>query len=101
MIKHVVMWKFKEFADGRSKSENMKLAKDRLEDLTMQIPEIKMLKVYLNSEIAPEANFDVVLDSEFESFEALGVYAKHPKHVEVAGFIKQVVEARTAVDGEV
>ena len=31
MIKHIVMWKLQEFAEGRNKLENAKIIKEKLE----------------------------------------------------------------------
>ena len=30
MIKHIVMWKFKESAEGKSRAENMQIVKEQL-----------------------------------------------------------------------
>ena len=40
MICHIVMFKFKEFAEGRSKAENLAEAKRRMLALREEIPEI-------------------------------------------------------------
>ena len=45
MIRHVVMWKLKEVADGRGRMENAALIKSRLETLPALIPEILRLEV--------------------------------------------------------
>ena len=41
MLKHIVMWKFKDFAEGKSKIENAQWMKEHLESLIGVIPEIK------------------------------------------------------------
>ena len=47
MIKHIVMWKLHETAAGRSKEENAKLLKQKLEAMPAQIPELKKAEVEL------------------------------------------------------
>lgn len=100
MIKHIVMWKLKEFAEGNEKLENAKIIKTGLEALKNEISEIKFIEVGININEA-EKESDVVLVSEFESMEALDIYQNNEKHKEVATFIKKVVEKRVAVDYEV
>ena len=93
MIKHIVMWKLKEFAEGNNKSENANIIKKSLESLKGEISEIKFIEVGININEAKQS-YDVVLCSEFESMEALDRYQKLPKHVKAANFIKKAVEER-------
>ena len=44
MIRHVVMWRFKEFSEGKSKVENMEIVRERLYALMPIIHEIKRIK---------------------------------------------------------
>jgi hypothetical protein len=96
MIKHVVMWKFKE----ENKKANMQTAKELLMSLPALIPEIKSMDVYFDA-LGKDAAMDVMLNVELESAEALGIYAVHPEHVKVAGFIRGVVESRVVLDAEI
>jgi hypothetical protein len=45
MIKHIVMWKLEENAEGNTKLENAKIIKEKLEALVGIIPEIVELEV--------------------------------------------------------
>jgi len=99
MIKHIVMWKLKENDKDNEKLENAKIIKTNLEALKEIIPEIKYIEVGIDSKKF-ENNYDVVLVSEFNSFEELDVYQKHPEHLKVGEFVKSVAEIRTAVDYE-
>jgi len=38
MLHHIVMWKLKDFAEGKTKNENAELMKEKLEDLKIKIP---------------------------------------------------------------
>ena len=96
MIKHVVMWRFKQ----ENKKANMQKARELLLALPAMIPEIKKMNVYFDA-LGKDAAMDVMLEVELESAEALGVYAVHPEHVKVAGFIKTVVESRVVLDSEI
>lgn len=98
MIKHVVMWRLKDDVEGRSKYESAKLMQQKLEALKGKIPEIIDLYVLINSEEASDQNFDIMLYSEFENFDKLEVYQKHPDHVEVGKFVKTVAYERACID---
>lgn len=97
MIKHIVMWKLKDFAEGASKVENANRIKILLEDLKDKIAEIRSVEVGVNVNPS-DAAYDVVLYSEFENEEALSTYQNHPEHLKVGAFVGQVREDRVVVD---
>ena len=100
MIRHVVMWKLKETAEGKSKQENMEWIREQLYALVPVIPEIKRMEIGFDV-TGSEMSMDLLLLTEFDSLEALGVYAKHPAHVKVAEYVRKVVEARVVLDCEI
>jgi len=100
LIKHIVMWKLKEFAEGKSKLENANIIKINLEDLKHRIDEVKLIEVGVNINNSQQA-YDVVLYSEFENLEDLNLYQNHPDHVKVGEFINKVKEDRIVTDYEV
>ncbi len=99
MLKHIVMWRFKEEAMGKSKSENIDTFKTMLENLVGIIDEIVSLKVAKNI-IPGDTGSDLVLNSEFHDIDSLNVYNQHPEHQKVLAFGKQVISERRAVDYE-
>ena len=100
MIRHLVLFELADEAEGATKAENALQIKERLEALRGVIPEIRKMEVKLNHPGAPAGNYDVVLDSEFESLEDLRAYAVHPEHLKVGEFIAKVRTARAAIDYE-
>lgn len=94
MIKHIVMWKFKE-----GEQENMMLFRERLLALKEQIPEIRAMEVGINVNPS-ERSYDAVLVSEFDSLEALNAYSTNPLHVAVADFCKSIRTGSVSVDYE-
>ena len=97
MIKHIVIWKLKEFGEGKSKAENANIIKTGLESLKNEIPQIKAIEVGININKSAQAA-DVVLNSEFETEEDLNIYQNHPAHLKVAGYIVKVVDERIVID---
>ncbi len=97
MIKHIVMFKLKEEAEGRDKAANTQMLKAMLEALPASIKEIRFFEVGVNFLQASIA-YDLVLVSQFESLEALQSYQKHPEHLKVFDFVVKTCENRIVVD---
>jgi hypothetical protein len=97
MVKHVVMWKLKDFAEGASKKENALKIKASLERLKSKIKEVKYLEVGISASDAADF-YDMVLISEFKDLRDLESYQKHPEHVKAAEFIGKVRLERKVVD---
>ena len=100
MVKHIVCLKFKDFAGGEKKAENITIFCKSLTEYKNSISVIKSFEIGINSPSASKQNFDVVLITEFACFEDLKIYQNHPEHLNIAGFIKEVSETRAAVDFE-
>ena len=96
MLKHIVMWKLKDYAEGRSRAENIEYIKSMLEALPGVIKELKFIEV--GAAVNADRNYDAVLYSEFESPEALQIYLNHPEHKKVSEYVAKVREARIAGD---
>ena len=100
MIKHIVMWKFKDFAEGASKEENILKVKTMLEDLPSKIEFIREMHVEIN--VNPkEGMYDAVLISAFDSIEDVNRYRVHPDHKKISSFVALIRENRASVDYEI
>ncbi|MDD1748107.1 MAG: Dabb family protein [Methanomassiliicoccales archaeon] len=101
MIRHVVIWKFKEKAEGYDRSTNLERVKGELEALPLRMPGvIQRMEVGINS-LENGTNFDLILVADFDSYEALASYLANPEHQKVADLVMRVREQRAAVDYEV
>ena len=100
MIKHIVLWKLKEFAEGATKQQNALKIKALLEEMRGKIPGMLTLEVGLNFETSSDAA-DISLYTEFESRKALDAYQIHPTHIPAKKFIPLVRAERCVVDYEV
>ncbi len=106
MIRHIVAWKFKEYANGATAMENAMELKRRLE--TMQklqlFPGLESLSVHLNcqreemEEAQDRMVYDAVLDSTFTDGQSLEACKERPEHKEITEFCESVLCARAAVD---
>jgi hypothetical protein len=100
MVKHLVFFKLAEEAEGNGKEKNILLIKEKLEALKQAISVIRKIEVFSNHPCASSENYDIVLDSEFDSLEDLETYSLHPEHLKVTAFIAKVKIARAAIDYE-
>lgn len=82
MVKHVILWTLKSEYSTEEKEQIKAEIKEGLEGLAGKIPGLTEIKVHING--LESSNADLMLDSTFESAEALKVYASHPDHVRVA-----------------
>lgn len=97
MLKHIVMWTIKE-APGTSKANITSEMKAKLLSLLGKVPTLRTIEVGTNAPGTPESNFDIILVTTFDDVDGLNAYQAHPAHLEVAGYIKTVVDKRTCVD---
>ena len=97
MIKHLVMWKLKDSAEGVGKEQNAHKMKAALEALKHTIPQIKHIEVGVNC-IPSDAAYDIALYAEFTNEQDLAVYQKHPEHLKAAEFVIKVSASRAVVD---
>ena len=97
MVKHIILWKLKdEIEDKTSVKADIKAG---LEGLKGVIP--GLVDLVVRTEGLASSNADVMLDSTFESAEALKGYAVHPSHVEVANRdVRPYTQTRLCLDYE-
>lgn len=97
MVKHIILWKLKEALTGEEKEQVKAGIKEGLEGLKGKIP--GLLEIKVQTQGLASSNADVMLDSSFESEEALKGYSVHPAHVEVADTkVRPYTEIRLCLD---
>lgn len=100
MVKHIILWTLKETSDSEKESVK-KGIKEGLEGLKGKIPGLIDIKVNTEGRLA-SSTADLMLDSTFESTEALKGYSKHPEHVAVADSkVRPYTASRSCLDYEV
>ena len=99
MINHIVMWKLKDFAEGRTKEENIDILIKGYEDLKKHIPQIK--DAYIKRNInEKDSNFDTILFTKFNSIEEMESYLLHPEHKKYSELCKKLRDDRACIDFE-
>ena len=100
MVRHVIVWTLKDEYTDAQKDDIKTGIKEGLEGLKGKVPGI--VEIHVNTDKLPSSSGDVMLDSVFESPEALKNYSSHPAHVEVAnGKVRPFVKIRSSFDYEI
>lgn len=90
------MWKFKDFAEGKSGAENAQIMKRNIERLSSIIPQVIDWEVGINEKT--DCDFDAVLIMTFKNEEDLKIYINHPEHQLVSAYCKKVRTNRVSMD---
>ena len=96
MVKHTVLWKFR----PEVRAEACEKLRAAFESLRGRIPGLLSLEARAN-ENAAETTVDFSLRTEHATWKDLEVYQKHPKHLEIVGYVRSVATERRAIDYEV
>jgi hypothetical protein len=96
MVKHVIIWDFKDELTAEQKKAAALRMKTGLEALVGVVEGLKSLHVA--TDLLGSSNGDIMLDSEFEDEKALAYYADHPAHVKVKEYVRTVVKSRKCAD---
>lgn len=98
MIRHIVLFKFKEEAGGKTRAENVAATRAMLDGLPAKIDLILESRTFVGTNGINDTNADLILVSDFESPEALAAYIDHPDHRAVGAFMGPLRESRMAID---
>lgn len=98
MVKHIVLFKLKESLSTEKRWEVMTAFKKAIEALPARIDFIKHIEVGLNAN--PAEQWDIALNSDFETMDEVRAYAAHPDHVAAASILGPYKDSRACVDYE-
>ncbi len=99
MVKHIILWTLKEMSQEEKVVVKAGI-KEGLESLAGKIPGLLDIKVITDGRLE-SSTADLMLDSTFESFDALKAYSKHPEHVKVADEkVRPFTVSRSCLDYE-
>lgn len=99
MVKHIIIWSFKEDMTAEEKSFAANKIKTELEDLKGKIDGLIEIRVVLDH--FSSSTGDLLLDSTFVDEDALKGYQVNEDHVKAAQYVRSVVGARQCFDYEI
>lgn len=100
MVKHIVFWKLKKKALGKTATENAQLIKEKLEALNGKIPSLLSLEVGFDFSKTRES-VDIVAYCTFATRNDVDSYLAHPAHEAVVPFLVKVTSELRYADYEV
>ena len=96
-VKHIILWKLRDDISDSDIAGIKSDIKKSLEGLKGKIPGLLEIDVVIDK--LPSSNMDIMLDSLFESEEALKDYSTHPEHVAVANEkVRPYTMSRNCID---
>ena len=97
MVKHIILWTLNDMEKDKKETVKQEIKKS-LESLNGKIPGLIDLKITA-SETLSSSTADLMLDSTFESPEALKNYSIHPEHTAVANSkVRPYTKLRSCLD---
>ena len=97
MIRHIVLFKLKDFSSEVERNDALEKVLINFLSLKGEIPQIRYFNVERNITDRPGA-FDVIIDSNFDSLEDLRSYQDHPAHQYAVSQNKQWCSHKAFVD---
>ena len=97
MVKHIILWTLNDMEKDKKETVKQEIKKS-LESLNGKIPALIHLKIP-PSETLSSSTADLMLDSTFESPEALKNYSIHPEHTAIANSkVRPYTKLRSCLD---
>ena len=97
MVKHIILWTLNDMEKDKKETVKQEIKKS-LESLNGKIPGLIDLKITA-SETLSSSTADLMLDSTFESPEAVKNYSIHPEHTAIANSkVRPYTKLRSCLD---
>ena len=100
MIRHIVLFKLKDFSSEVERNDALEKVLINFRSLIGEIPQIRKYKVETDL-IGSDSSFDVVIDSDFDTLDDLKAYQNHPAHMYAVDQNKQWSEKKVVIDYEI
>jgi hypothetical protein len=97
MVRHIIMFKLKDFSNEVEKENSIRILKNELLTLKEKISFIQYIEVGVNKVNLPFA-YDLVLITDFNNFKELDNYRIHPDHLKFIEFNKSYSVSKVSVD---
>ncbi len=99
MSKHIILWQLSDNLSDEQKEKVKNDAKENLESLKGKIP--GLIDINVQTSKLKSSTADMMLNSSFESEQALKDYSVNPAHTAVADkFVRPFIKNRSCLDFE-
>lgn len=100
MIRHIVMFKLREFDNETLRQQALLAVKNRIDELPSKISLIRRCETGIDIRKLP-SSYDLILTMDFDNMADLNHYTEHPDHQEFIRFNKNYSVAKASVDYEI
>ena len=100
MIRHIVLFKLKDFSNEAEKTAATREVKKQLDDLPSKINLIRRYEAGIDIRRL-SWSYDIILQMDFDNIADLEAYTIHPKHQEFVTFNKDYSDAKVCIDYEI
>lgn len=97
MVRHLVLFKLKDFSSESERSETLSKVLNNFRSLIGEIPQIRSYRVHADV-VRGSSSYDVIIDSTFDNLEDLKAYQAHPAHQEAVQRNKAWSQAKVVGD---
>ncbi|MDR1565475.1 MAG: Dabb family protein [Oscillospiraceae bacterium] len=98
MVKHIVMWSFKDELSPEERHATALKIKQGLEGLAGIVP--GLLEVKVHTELIQGSTAGLLLDTLLVDADALEAYQTHPEHLKIKDIVQPATKQRLAADYE-
>ena len=99
MIRHIIMFKFKEVKDDEDRLQKANRIKSAFFPLRNIINVVESYEVAINSR-KTNFSYDIALISEFNTWKDLETYIEHPEHKKAIDICKDIEKEKAVLDYE-
>ncbi|MBQ5952080.1 MAG: Dabb family protein [Lachnospiraceae bacterium] len=97
MVKHITLWKLKDFALGNDKATNFELSKQQTLELQKDFPKLRSVEIGRGFKSGPN-DYDICKILTFDSKEDLEEFLASPIHQKAHAFNKEIRGERAVID---
>jgi hypothetical protein len=97
MIRHIVLFKIKDFSSESERNEAIQNILVTFRSLIGQIPQIRQFRVEQDC-VHSSSSCEVIIDSVFDNPDDLKAYQAHPAHLDAVHLNKQWSESKMTGD---
>lgn len=97
MIRHIVLFKIKDFSSESERNEALHNVIYTFRSLIGQISQIRQYRVEPDCTHGP-FSYDVIIDSVFDNIEDLKIYQEHPAHADAVVANRQWSDSKIVCD---
>lgn len=99
MVRHITLWKLKDFACGNDKETNYEISKKLSAEVAQLFPKLLHSEVHRGFKCGGQ-NYDMVNILEFANRDDLEEFLASPIHIKAHDFNKEIRSERAVIDYE-